>query len=77
MTSDRPSNRQPSDDDQENRYGADDRLPKKSGHGSPAQFFNQRGTVHAQEFGGTILVSARAFEGLTYQSVLKLGEQHT
>jgi hypothetical protein len=58
------SNRQPGDDEPEKRYGADDRKPKASGHGSPAQFFNQRGSIHAEKLGGAILVSVGAFEGL-------------
>ena len=76
MTFDSPSNRQPSDDEWEKRYGADDRLLNRSGDGSPAQFFNQRRAVHAEQLSGTILVSACAFEGLTNKSVFKLGKQH-
>jgi hypothetical protein len=48
MTFDRRVNRQPGDNKSGKRYGADNSKEARSGHGSPAQFFNQRGSVHSK-----------------------------
>ena len=76
MTFTRSQNRQPGDDEAEKRGGADDRNEERLSHGSSAQFFNQRGSVHSKQFGCAILVSVGAFQRLPDKPVLKLGEQH-